>query len=258
MHYQLIKKQDNLKKLPTLVFLHGFLGCHRDWLPVITKLTIPNPCLLIDLPGHSQSKSIMPITFSILSYKIAQILKKEKITQIILIGYSLGGRVALHFSHNYPDYIQKLILISSHLGLDSISEKIKRLHHDTCIAQKMLTIPWLQFIKQWYDTPLFETFKKSIYYTKTITKRHQQNPNLMAKALIQLSLAHQPNYTTLCQQYPFPIHYLCGQNDHKFYKLGQNYSRFLNVHVIPNTDHALHITDSESLSLFLDQILLPF
>ena len=258
MYYQLLKKQDDLKKLPTLVFLHGFLGCHNDWLPIIKKLNITNSCLLIDLPGHTHSKTISPITLSTISYHIAQIIKKEQINQIILIGYSLGGRIALHFAHHYPDNIQALILISTHLGLHSISEKIKRLQHDTQLAIQMKTTPWPQFIKKWYDTPLFKTFKKSIHYTKTITQRHQQNPNLMAKTLIQLSLAHQPNYTTLCQQYPFPIHYLCGQNDDKFYKLGQRYNTFLTQHTIPNADHALHITHSQKISLFLDQILLPF
>jgi 2-succinyl-6-hydroxy-2,4-cyclohexadiene-1-carboxylate synthase len=257
MFYKHIKKKPTAA---TLVFIHGFLGSYHDWTPVVDTLKNNVNCLLIDLPGHGKSTWDTTVCFSMIAYQIVQILNKEKIDKIILVGYSLGGRIALHFTHHYPRYIQELVLISTHLGLSTPQERMIRYHADYKQSLKMTSLLWSQFLSEWYKSPLFNQLRLShhqVTMEKVLRSRQHHSPQIMAQVLLQLSLSVQPNYTRLFLKSSFPIHYLCGQHDDKFYTLSKGYTSFLTLYIHSDADHALHLMYPEWVSLFLDEILVP-
>ena len=106
-----------LKKGPGLpiVFLHGFLGTSSDWEPVCSFLPDCH-CIGIDLPGHGKSPFTKTFDFDI-----------EKCH---LIGYSMGGRLAMGYAAKYPERIASLTVIAGHPGLISPEEKRLRLEAD--------------------------------------------------------------------------------------------------------------------------------
>ena len=252
MYYQYIKTKD---AAPTVCLIHGFLGTQNDWNAVTTALQHDVNLLLIDIPGHGQSDGDASLGFSMIAYRLSQILKHEHIDRIVLVGYSLGGRIARHFAHHYPIYIRHLILISTHLGLSTPQERLNRAYADDQTCQRLMAIPWHQFLSEWYDAPLFNRLKLSGHYDRIVADRCLQSPHLLSLVLLKLSLSNQPLYTSL--RTPFPIDYLCGRHDAKFYQLSQQYASFLSVHSHPDADHAVHLTHPEWISSFLDQILIP-
>ncbi len=132
---------------PPLVFLHGFLGCKEDWEEMIPHFEDNYRCIAIDVPGHGSS----PYCEDILSALKAEILHlcSEK---PILIGYSMGGRIALQLRA----CAEKLIILSGHPGLKAQKEKEERLKSDQMWSEKLLKIPFEEFFAQWYAQPVFQ------------------------------------------------------------------------------------------------------
>lgn len=79
---------------PWLVFLHGFSGDCREWQAVGESLR-DYPRLYLDLPGHGESASVSVAGFNDLSDLLASTLLSYNILNYWLVGYSLGGRIAM-------------------------------------------------------------------------------------------------------------------------------------------------------------------
>ena len=112
-----------------LVFLHGLLGTKSDWQKVIENL--PHfRCLSLDLPFHGENKKLSPLKIlnkplNFLKDKIQHLIKDEP---YILIGYSLGGRIAQYYALQAQvqrGNLQAVILEGANLGLQSEQEKTK-------------------------------------------------------------------------------------------------------------------------------------
>jgi len=97
---------------PIILFLHGFMGNIYEFDQVIKLLFDDFSYLIIDLPGHGKTQVLddeyytMPSTAT----AIIQLLDQLKIDQCYLIGYSLGGRLALYLTLHFPSRFIKVIL----------------------------------------------------------------------------------------------------------------------------------------------------
>jgi 2-succinyl-6-hydroxy-2,4-cyclohexadiene-1-carboxylate synthase len=196
-----------------LVFLHGFLGCSVDWKPVCDLLP-PCHCIGVDLPGHGQS----PFTphFEITLEKFH------------LIGYSMGGRLALEYASKHPQKVASLTLASVHPGLTNETEKEQRLASDAAWSQLLLQLPIEEFLTRWYAQPLFRHFKPDW------KRRIEQKVAGLAAALNHYSLGKQPFYKV--------SDVLVGEFDEKF--------RNLHTHpiVIPSAGHAVHLENPKAVA----------
>ncbi len=201
-----------------LVFLHGILGTKKDWDEVIKQL--PYQCLTFDLPGHGSS----PIDFDLFG-------EMKKLPPFHLVGYSMGGRIALQ----YPGKILSLTLISTHLGLKTDQEKLARLKKDHKTAEEILSMPIDEFLKRWYDQPLFKTLRSKIDICEM---RKEQNREGVAAALINYSLGKQPDYSEK------KAAYLIGEDDEAYRTLYQNTPHTL----IPNAGHAAHLENPTQIA----------
>lgn len=210
---------------PPLVFLHGFLGSHADFYPLVSYLG-PRFCVGIDLPGHGNTPFTRDFfgTFPLFAEKIH------------LIGYSMGGRLALQYALKYPERIESLTLISTHPGLKTPLEKEERLKYDALWAEKMVKLPMKEFLKSWYLQPIFDGFMPDL------TTRETNNPLSLKETLLFYSLGKQ-DY--------FPIEnnasIFLGEKDLKFRNL---YSR---ATIIPNAAHAVHLENPKELARRIDE-----
>ena len=137
----------------------------------------------------------------------------------------MGGRLALRFAHRYPERVASLTLLSTHLGLPE-NERAARLKTDQMWADKILSLSIDDFLKQWYDQPVFNTLS----FEQMKMLRQRQNRQALAQSLLHYSLGLQPIF------YPSHVKYLVGEHDHKYRELYQD----LHPIVIPGASHAIH------------------
>jgi 2-succinyl-6-hydroxy-2,4-cyclohexadiene-1-carboxylate synthase len=144
---------------PAIVFLHGFLGSGLDWEEIIRGLSDKFYCLAPDLPGHGRTaKSPNPEPYSMrgAAEAVHVGLDELRIAQSSLVGYSLGGRLALHLGTTHPRRWNRLVIESASPGIESVLEQAKRREMDEKKAQELESMQFEVFLQEWYDQPLFQ------------------------------------------------------------------------------------------------------
>jgi 2-succinyl-6-hydroxy-2,4-cyclohexadiene-1-carboxylate synthase len=216
-----------------LVFLHGFLGSHRDWENVVRELG--STCIAFDLPGHGASP--FDKDFDSLFLKGVRDLESFH-----LIGYSMGGRLAAQFAARHPEKIKRLTLLSTHPGLKSFEERKRRLEQDAALAKKIVTIPIDDFLEEWYDQPLFRTLVSKMDIR---SMRQNQNREALAKALVAFSLGRHLGRHLGRQKVALPkATSLVGEHDEAY----RIHYRDLEHTVIPDAGHAIHLENPREVA----------
>lgn len=117
-------------KKPTLVLLHGWLGCKEDWEGVVRSMRKDYDCLAVDLLGHGRSSlvegpwrhgtmggnalSSVLYSMELTAFMIMRLLESLGISKCAILGYSMGGRLAALIAKEYPDRVSALVVISAH------------------------------------------------------------------------------------------------------------------------------------------------
>ncbi len=106
----------------TLLFIHGLANFKGVWQSNIIELSKNYRCIAIDLPGNGHSSNGAH-TYSMFFYAecIKQFIDKLELTNVVLVGHSMGGQVALVLALRHALVINKLILVASS-GLEYFSE----------------------------------------------------------------------------------------------------------------------------------------
>ncbi|MEL0630762.1 2-succinyl-6-hydroxy-2,4-cyclohexadiene-1-carboxylate synthase [Psychromonas aquatilis] len=220
----LYKEEHGSKDKPTIVFLHGFLGNGKDWEKIINHLKNDFHCVTIDLPGHGLSAgNLAPLDngFAHCHQLIRSALDSLNISTYVMVGYSLGGRIALDYARTQNDpNLTLLILESSHIGLENDQQKKQRYQFDLNWAECFSTEAMEESLYQWYEQSIFEDFttKKK---TEMIEKRCHNYGVFLANMLLSTSLAKQENAWSFLNQTDLPIIYLFGELDTKLSALAK-------------------------------------
>lgn len=181
--------------------LHGFLGRPTDW----DHLSFEHQA--IDLFQQ-------PIASSLEEWAQAFNTEVAKTPgPHTLIGYSLGGRLALHALIDQPELWKQATLISTHPGLKTEKEREQRLQHDQQWAERFLTEPWGQLMNAWNAQPVFAGD------TPPSRPEKDNNRETLAKALTNYSLGTQKNLRTTIGELSMPIKWVVGAKDVKFTQL---------------------------------------
>ncbi len=218
---------------PPLIFLHGFLGSKEDWEDMFPFFEKRFFCIAYDLPGHGST----PYSDDILSALKNEIQNTFQ-TKPALIGYSLGGRVALQLQ----EYASALVVLSAHPGLECKKEKEQRRKVDERWSEKLLSLPFEVFFAKWYEQPIFQTLRQNLPLLQFLVKRRmKQNPQDLARVLRQMSLANQPNIT----QFLVPALFIYGEEDLKYRELYCRLPKTVAVRSIKNGGHIIHLENAQ-------------
>lgn len=126
LNHKYIKSKITSSK--TVVFLHGFLESLKMW-DDFSFQDFNFNSLLIDLPGHGESINDDDGEPSIdfFSNKINQLINTLGISEVSIVGHSMGGYVALNYKDIYPSKVSKIVLLNSNFWTDSNQKKKDRL-----------------------------------------------------------------------------------------------------------------------------------
>ncbi|MBE5201579.1 2-succinyl-6-hydroxy-2,4-cyclohexadiene-1-carboxylate synthase [Pectobacterium sp. FL60-S17] len=207
---------------PWLVCLHGLLGSGEDWLPVL-PFCRDWPVLLVDLPGHGASRTISTTGFADVSRQLSKTLLDQGIENYWLLGYSLGGRIAMyHACNGQHDGMLGLMVEGGHLGLATPELRTERIHHDARWAQRFRQEPLPAVLQDWYQQAVFADLD-SAQREQLIARRSANHGASVAAMLEATSLGRQPFLAKRLRHLSIPFVYLCGASDVKFQTLAAQY-----------------------------------
>ncbi len=226
---------------PCLVWLHGLLGCRHDWYHCRQYLT-QWPHLTIDLPGHGDSINCNATDFNQVCHQLIEVIDHYAIDRYILIGYSLGGRIAMYYScFSVWQGLIGLVIEGGHPGLISSKLKQQRLLHDQQWAKYFQQYPLEHVLDKWYQQPVFADLSVQEKIT-LIAERLNNSGAAIASMLDATSLGRQVNLAerllTSCQNNALPLCYLCGEYDAKFQRIAKEYH--LPLRTIASAGHNAH------------------
>ncbi|MHB2029537.1 MAG: alpha/beta fold hydrolase [Acidimicrobiales bacterium] len=136
---------------PLLVWLHGFTQTKDSGHLLRSILAGTFNIVTIDLPGHGENASI-GASLEATADLLADALPDEP---FILGGYSLGGRVALHFALRHASRVQQLVLLSTTQGIADEGERRQRRQRDDELARHIELVGTEAFLDEWLAQPMF-------------------------------------------------------------------------------------------------------
>jgi 2-succinyl-6-hydroxy-2,4-cyclohexadiene-1-carboxylate synthase len=135
---------------PPLVALHGFTQTGQSFgeLAGMLDCAVWAP----DLPGHGATVA-HPIDMRSAVAAVRSVLEETGPTA--LMGYSQGGRIALHTALAHPDHVARLILVSTSLGIRDPAARARRAEADAELASEIESAGIERFLDRWLNQPLF-------------------------------------------------------------------------------------------------------
>lgn len=129
-------------RAPKFVILHGLLGSSRNWTTIGKALQSDYDVHALDLRNHGNSPHADSMRWAEMLTDLKFYLETNSIEKCILMGHSLGGKVAMRFACEYPEIVEKLIIVD-------IAAKVYPPYHDAEFrAMKRITVGELSSRKE--------------------------------------------------------------------------------------------------------------
>jgi 2-succinyl-6-hydroxy-2,4-cyclohexadiene-1-carboxylate synthase len=230
---------------PKLLCLHGFMGCGDDFDAIVDALLPEFCCLTLDLPGHGQTEVLDLVGYGMeaIATALVALMSLLNFTPCHLMGYSMGGRLALYLACRFPQLFSSLVLESASPGLATEAERIQRCRQDHALATELESEDWPSFLSRWYEQPLFATLKSNPCFDELFQRRLQNHPHPLAQALRGLSTGIQPSLWDELSALNIPITLIVGAMDRKFVQVNQHMAAQLpsaQIQIISGCSHAVH------------------
>jgi 2-succinyl-6-hydroxy-2,4-cyclohexadiene-1-carboxylate synthase len=170
---------------------------------------------------------------------LLKILDNEGIRRADAVGYSMGGRLALHFALRHPDRVERLVLLSASPGLRTEEERMERRAQDEQRVDE-IEDDLESFLPRWYRMPLFRSLDDATREA-LITERSQNNPAELRKSLEGMGTGAQPSHWEHLHQIRVPAWAIAGANDPKFVAIAQEMAdvSLLDAIITPGVGHAI-------------------
>lgn len=99
--------------LPSLLCLHGIGGDTSSFEPQLKYFEGKQKICAWNMPGYGNSEPLSSTSFKSLAEKVATVLKAQQLTQVVLVGQSIGGMIALEVAVRFPELVSALVLVGT-------------------------------------------------------------------------------------------------------------------------------------------------
>ncbi len=134
-----------------------------------------------------------------------------------LLGYSMGGRLALHALLEKDHPWQAAVIVSADPGLEDETEKSARRAADTAWATRALTGDWQAFLTDWNAQPVLGSPMRDPQATASLVMRRRE----IARSFVDWSLGFQQPLWDRLSEIKIPLLWVAGENDPKFRTLAE-------------------------------------
>ena len=247
-----------------LLLLHGFTGDSTTWQPFYPHWGENRKVIALDIIGHGKSDSPeVDRRYDILSVArdIKTILDRFEIESIDVLGYSMGGRLALSFTIQYPEMVRKLILESSSPGLETEVERNQRRSQDEKLSLFIQENGIERFVDYWQNIPLFASQIRLPLETQNKIRQQRLHNSVIGlmNSLKGMGTGAQPSWWTRLKNVDAETLIITGELDQKYAHIAENMLKELkNAQWVEVKDcgHAIHVEVPEKFGKIVDRFLL--
>lgn len=243
-----------------LLLLHGFTGSSRNWEPLLPYLAPHRQVITLDLLGHGRTPApprANRYSMELVAADIIDLLDQLAIEQTDLMGYSMGGRLALYLAVQAPQRIRSLILESASPGLKDKDDQLARRQQDNALAGRIEKEGLEAFVDYWESLPLWasQAGLSAEIRDELRQQRLQNDPVGLAHSLRGLGTGAQASQWGRLHRLPMPVLLLAGELDEKFVAINQEMAALIpkaQLAIVPGAGHAIHL---ERPLIFADLVL---
>jgi len=173
-----------------------------------------------------------------------------------LVGYSLGGRIAMYYvlqAQVESSNLQGVILEGANLGLKTDEEKQIRFQHDFAWSQRFTQESPENVLNDWYQQPVFSHLTEE-ERQQLVEKRKSNCGENIGKMLMATSLSKQPDFSEKVRLSSLPFFYFCGERDQKFRQMAEDNQ--LDLTIIPDAGHNAHLENPPYFAEKIENIVL--
>ncbi|KAA8493920.1 2-succinyl-6-hydroxy-2,4-cyclohexadiene-1-carboxylate synthase [Porphyridium purpureum] len=260
---------------PVLVLLHGMFGAKEDWRELVEVLDTRHRAVALDLPFHGDSAKIRTDSVCGAAHMVLNTCVQLNLHRIVLVGYSLGGRVLVEIlnilcqgtgkDESVPIQVECAVLLSAGLGHMDEKERTARMQKDDNLTSRLEsfgtpTQMHAFLASEWYQMPMWGSLSRDQTFMDSVVKtRSQRNKGAdMACAMHVYSPARQKYVDLPSALTGVPLMYAFGQDDKKYTQVAashtvQTYARV--VLGIPGAGHNVVHQAAEILACNIEAFL---
>lgn len=243
-----------------VIMLHGFTGSEHSFEPIIPYFSSEIEVIAPLLPGHGKNPTLLEdLSMESQVAWLRKFITSNELEDAALLGYSMGGRLAIGYAMKYP--VKQLILVSSSPGIQSLEERKVRSRADSKLAERIRDYGIEEFVSYWEQIPLFATQQSLPDDVKRRIReeRLQHQPLQLSRSLEQFSTGQMPSYWDQLGTYSGSVTVVVGDQDTKFVAIGEAmHHLFENSQriVVPNAGHAIQVENPKIFATIIEDVLL--
>ena len=265
---------------PPLLFVHGFLGEAADWDRLRALLGTDVSATCFELPGHGAAPpeagaasrwsadaahrlqrtgpSVPEAAASSWFPDAARRLERACArlpAPPVVVGYSMGGRLALYTALRHSGAARGLVLIGADPGIAEPAARAERRARDDALADELAAAggerAFAAWLRRWYAAPLFGGLHRQPGFEALLRRRLRQRAAALAAALRGLSVSRQPDLWNALPALPIPALFIAGAEDAKYRGVAERIAtigRPWQAAVCRGAAHAVHIEQPQALA----------
>jgi 2-succinyl-6-hydroxy-2,4-cyclohexadiene-1-carboxylate synthase len=243
---------------PPVALLHGFAQTRRCWGPLADVLAGTHRTILLDAPGHGGS----PLAGADLpcgAAAVAATLRDAAATPAHVLGYSMGGRLALQVALDHPSAVRSLVLLGATPGIEDPAERAARRDRDAALAARIERIGVARFCQEWLAQDLFSDLP---VWARFEPERRENRADALAASLRAAGTGSMEPLWARLGELSVPVLCVTGARDERFTATAARMVAAIGPNaravVVPGAGHAAHLVAPDqvatAVSAFLDEL----
>ena len=231
---------------PPVTLLHGFTQSGRSWREVISKMPAGWKWIVPDLRGHgkTQTRRGAPCSMDACTEDLVALWEELDLGRTHLVGYSMGGRLALHIAAHRPERVASLLTVGAHAGLDEDAREGRR-SGDDGLAERIEKEGIEAFVNYWGALPLFAGLERRgpSYVAQVREERLENHVAGLACSLRGMGAGVMEPVWGEVARATFPCTFVAGQLDHGYVASARRLAAAVpdgRFEIVPRAGHAVH------------------
>jgi len=246
---------------PPVTLLHGFTQSARSWREVISRIPDGWRWIVPDLRGHgdTRTKAGAPCSMDACAADLEALWNELAVDRTHLVGYSMGGRLALHVAARRPSRLLSLLTVGAHAGLQEEARAGRRAG-DEALAERIETDGVEAFVDYWGAQPLFAGLERRgpAYVAQVRSERLQNHAAGLACSLRGMGAGVMDPVWEALPAVSFPCTFVAGQLDHGYVASARRLATTVQhgrLEIVPRSGHAVHQERPDAFARILESHL---